>query len=366
MRLLVVVVGCLFFGACGDDGYYGPNRDAAINDSVDAPPPACLKLALTGAPTVAQPAKISLFLSVETCAGEPVPNVAIGEFQLREDGTLVSAFESNQLINRDAQDFRSYTLLVLDTSASIIESDSLPDMIADSVNFGNLMTSFGRQHYVGVYYFDGADDIIQVAPFTNDAGALQTQIPSVGTRQCTVQADCANVPKRKSCVSSMATGLCRDDSTNLYGAVINGLAVLTAAMNQSGVKYTVGNLVVLTDGTDQAALHTLAQATQAVNTSMHNIFTVGIGGETDPTVLQQLGKSGTASAANTSQLNATLMTIATKVQAAAERFYLLQYCSPKRNGTHQLRVTATHGGLTGSLDTMFSANGFTSGCTTTP
>lgn len=51
----------------------------------------------------------------------------------------------------------------------------------------------------------------------------------------------------------------------------------------------------------------------------------------------------------------------------ANRFYVLEYCSPRRSGTHTLKVVATldsprDGQLVGSLSGQFDATGFSSGC----
>ena len=56
-----------------------------------------------------------------------------------------------------------------------------------------------------------------------------------------------------------------------------------------------------------------------------------------------------------------------KVTARANRFYLLEYCSPKRSGQHTVKVVAnwtapTGEKLVGGMSRTFDATGFASGC----
>ena len=97
------------------------------------------------------------------------------------------------------------------------------------------------------------------------------------------------------------------------------------------------------------------------------MFTIGLGGEVDERVLQGLGKDGYWPVAKADQLDAAFVEIAGRVAGLANRFYVLEYCSPKRSGTHTLKVVATidtarDGTLVGSLSGQFDATGFSSGC----
>src|SRR4051812_17786731 len=65
----------------------------------DRPAAPCLKLGLPddGLSTAA-PAKVSLFFTLDTCDGKPVPGLSSNQFDLYEDGAKVSVFESQQTI----------------------------------------------------------------------------------------------------------------------------------------------------------------------------------------------------------------------------------------------------------------------------
>src|SRR6185436_1235872 len=96
--------------SCGDDG---------------GPAGPCL-LVRTENVSVAQPAKVSAFFTVDKCTGEPVTDLAATDIEIREDGARVSASESQQRLVRNADKFRVYTILVLDLTASIVRGDQLP------------------------------------------------------------------------------------------------------------------------------------------------------------------------------------------------------------------------------------------------
>ena len=125
------------------------------------------------------------------------------------------------------------------------------------------------------------------------------------------------------------------------------------------------SVVIFTDGTDQAARYTKASAFEAVNTANEKIslYTIGLGSEIDQTVLTTIGMSSSAFADNTSQLTQKFGEIAQSVFNQANSFYLFEYCSPKRNGTNDLKIEVKKGSVFGSVTINFNAEGFTGGCT---
>ncbi|HZA14312.1 MAG TPA: hypothetical protein VE618_07445, partial [Myxococcaceae bacterium] len=155
----------------------------------------------------------------------------------------------------------------------------------------------------------------------------------------------------------------------LYGAVVQGLSAVQAAVAASTeVAHRQGALVLFTDGTDQAARVSQKTAVDAVSASTANVFTMGLGGEVDTAALRAIGKDGFYSVGRAEDLASAFSAVAARLTAMAQRYYLLEYCSPKRSGLHKLRVEATAppvdggGPLTGSLTAEFNAAGFESGC----
>ena len=90
-----------------------------------------------------------------------------------------------------------------------------------------------------------------------------------------------------------------------------------------------------------------------MNGSKSHVFAIGLGGEVDEPKLRALGKDGFHPAAQSGQLKDAFAEIANRIVALSSRFYLLEYCSPKRGGVHRLSVRATlpsdQGGASGSL-----------------
>jgi hypothetical protein len=217
---------------------------------------------------------------------------------------------------------------------------------------------------MAIYAFDGREAPTPVVEFTSDPAALKAGLERLSTPECSHNSDCAGFTDRRSC----AGWLCVDDSTNLNGAVVQGLERLERERAaDKEVPFQESALVVFTDGTDQAARVTREAALTAVGASRSHVFTIGLGTETDQRALETLGKDGFQPAAQLSELSGAFFRIGERITSLANRFYLLEYCSPKRSGTHSLEVVAAWTSpegtpLKGSLTRRFDATGFESGC----
>ncbi len=322
----------------------------------------CLTVSMAeGKLVTAPPSKVSLFFTVDTCGGQPVSDLSTDSFQLTEDDKPVSAFESHKTVQAKGQRFRMYSLLLLDISGSILESGSFP-ALADAAKLyvDQVLTRGTDGQRVAVYAFDGRASLIPVVEFSEDPNALKAGIDRLKERQCQSSFDCAAFEDHKSC----SGWLCVDDSTNLNGAVVSGIDRLERELQvETGIPYKDSALVVFTDGTDQAARVSRDAALAKIRSSRPHLFTIGLGGEVDENAMRDFGRDGYQSAAQAEQLADAFREIATRVVGMASRFYLLEYCSPKRGGTHTLTVTATSStGAVGSLTRSFEATGFGSGC----
>ena len=311
------------------------------------------------------PSRLSLGFTVETGSGEPVAGLTSSAFDIYEDGMKVSEYESQRSIQPRAHRSRMYSLVLMDLSGSILRAGELPRLREAALAYvSRVLSEGGEAQRVALAGFDGRGTLRTIVDFTGDLSVLQSGLDSLGVAECTVNADCAGNLEARSC----AGGMCVDDSTNLNGAVLAGLSSLDAAVKgDTAIPYRQGALVVFTDGTDQAARVDAATTKDAVKTSPLHVFTVGLGGESDEAALRAFGKDGYESASEMAGLSTAFDAIARRVAAMANRFYVLDYCSPKRNGRHALRVVAnvaaTEGfTLSGSLEESFDATGFSSGC----
>ncbi len=335
---------------------------------VDESAPRCLRVsepAGSGGLVTSAPARVSLLFSVDTCGGEPVAGLDAAQFAITEDERPVSAFESRRVIRPRAERFALSSLVLLDLSGSTLRSGAFPalkDAAARYVRAVLERPDDGQR--VAVMTFDGREQPTLLTSFTADQAAVTWGLDALERPECAVSADCAGFADRRTC----AGWRCVDDSTNLNGAVVQALDALDAQLaEEPGVTWKDAALVVFTDGTDQAARVAAEVALERTRASRAHVFTVGLGGEVDERALKALGKDGYFPVAQDAQLAAAFEAVARRVTGLANRFYLLDYCSPKRGGTHTLKVTASvpHGSgvtLVGGLSRDFDATGFTSGC----
>ena len=314
--------------------------------------------------TVAIPSRVSWLFEVDTCAGEPVSGLSGAQFEIFEDGKKVSAYESQQRVAPKGERFRLYSVVLLDLSGSMLRSGEFPKLQAAAARYLDAaLQSGGDGHRVALLTFDGRERPQTLVPFTSERAALQTGLDSLSLRECQASSDCVSFSERRTC----AGWRCVDDSTNLNGAVVSTLGLLDTQLEHSDVTWRDAAIVLFTDGSDQAARVSSGEALETVRKSGNHVFTIGLGGEVDEPTLKALGKDGYSPVERAEQLEAAFVDIARRVAGLANRFYVLEYCSPKRSGTHTLKVEATldsqrEGHLVGSLSGQFDATGFVSGC----
>src|SRR5689334_13525716 len=71
------------------------------------------------------PSNVAVFFTVDASSGEPVPGLTASDFRIYEDGSLVSVDESRQTIVNPEVAAEHYTLLLVDMSGSVTESDQV-------------------------------------------------------------------------------------------------------------------------------------------------------------------------------------------------------------------------------------------------
>lgn len=330
--------------------------------------PRCLDLGVpegSEALSVAPPARVSLFFSVDTCEGQPVAGLTADAFEVQEDGKPLSALESRRAIRSKGQRYRMASVLLLDLSGSILRSGDFGPLKDAAARY--VRTVLGARddgQRLAIYTFDGREQLQVLVDFTGDQAAALRALDGLEVRQCSTSADCAGFFDHRTC----AGWRCVDDSTNLNGAVVKGLERVEEALAaETAVSWKEGALVVFTDGTDQAARVSTLQMLERAGRSTVRRFTVGLGGEIDEKTLRALGSDGSWPVAKSSALSEAFDAVAAKVTARANRFYLLEYCSPKRSGEHTVKVVARWNKpdgetLTGGFSRVFDATGFSSGC----
>lgn len=296
---------------------------------------------------VRPPANVSVFFKLDTVDGLPVTGLRTEDVLVYEDGDLISQYESQQAVVPTPGQFRSHTLLLLDLSGSILESNNLVPLKGAAREFVFAVmdqpdgASGGSGMDISIWWFDGARSLHPlVEDFISDTSVLLERIDAI-------------TPE-----------ISEDPSTNLYGAVVDGIDMIQREVAAFDDRISVGSVVIFTDGADQAGWRTREEALTAVENAGDDvsIYTIGLRGEIEETVLTAIGRDGHPFADDVEQLVPQFEEIALRIREDANSHYKLEYCSPKRAGDHDLMITASIDGSRGSIVTCFCAEDFKGGC----
>ncbi len=285
-----------------------------------------------------KPNNVWVFFTVEK-RDEPVAGLEASDFTIYEDEKVVSEFESKQVILNPDVAAVMYTLLLVDVSGSITESGE-SDRLVDAAQ--RFTEKVGATQKVGVYAFDGDEQIHSVVPFTEAKARIDGGLDGLRTYRA------------------------KDPSTNLYGAISQGLEVLDEELKKDKRPLKFGTLVVFTDGSDRAARVTKEEMLEKLGDEKYANFEIfTIGAEIDKAELEAIGRDGTVLAQDDEKVTQAFEEVAARIDAHSKRFYLLSYCTPARKGQHRVRIEAQadrnkkgQARSKGSLEYEFSADGF--------
>lgn len=293
---------------------------------------ACAGLQLTRIEAAHEaPSNVAVFFTVDTRDGNPVPGLEATDFRIYEDGQLVSVDESQQTIINPEVAAEHYTLVLVDMSGSVTESDQVPLIQAAATQFH---ASLEGEQKVAVYAFDGSEEIFPIQPFRDTAQGISR-------------------------LSGFRT---RDPSTNLNGAILQAVEVLDETLAEGESPLRFGTIVVFTDGTDRAHRVPERDMLRSLDGAGYDVFAIGVGNEIDEGVLDRIGSSGYVLIADSTLIADAFATISARILGYTKRFYLLSYCSPARAGEHRVTVEAVQGDLSGETSYEFDATGFEPNC----
>ncbi|MDC3959307.1 VWA domain-containing protein [Polyangium jinanense] len=284
-----------------------------------------------------KPNNVWVFFTVDAGKDKPVGGLAAEDFKIYEDGELVSAFESKQTIQNPEVAAVMYTMLLVDMSGSVTESGQADALVDAAKAFAERV---GKTQKVGVYAFDGSEKIHSVVPFTEAQGSVEGGLEGLRSYK----------PK--------------DPSTNLHGAVVEGLATLKKELDKDKRPLKFGSLVVFSDGTDRAARVTRDQMKDDMGKDEYEnyqIYAIGVGAEIGKAKLDEIGRDGTELATDQAKVKEAFDKMAARIEAHMKRFYLLSYCTPARKGEHEVTIEAIskkdpEG--SGEVEYKFNADGF--------
>lgn len=291
------------------------------------------------------PGRLSVLVKVVTSDNRPVADLTADNFRLFEDGVLVSPSESQQRLLPRPRSFRSFSHLLLDISGSVAQTQTgLETELEAAHRFVDEATSVS-ENYIAISWFFGSPNIapallnnLTALGFTNNAALLHQAIDNVGLVQVT------------------------STSTNLHGAVIQGLDALDAVQLESNmngdIEFTSLTLVTFTDGSDQAGLVDLEDALNRLNggPNDYTALTIGLGSEINTTTLELLGPAGFTFVGNEGALISTFASVGGEVRNVANSFYLVGYVSPKVDGATQFDLTVEAFTSQGSAARVYSAD----------
>ena len=269
-------------------------------------------------------ASVAVFFAVDSCEGEPIVGLGQGDFVVLEDDKPVSEAESQATIIA-AKGTEVYLSLVLDSSPSVAASGSLDEAVTAAKALVDQV--MGQTSGPGLR--------VSLSLFSK---SLNTVVPFTTSKSEVLQA-----------LDVMAQGVPgASNTTNLYGALVDAIGASEAAQAARkqamfGGVFTVGQIVVFTDGSDQAALVSQEAAQGAVDDTLDDVVTISLGGEVEPEVLAALGKNGYFAASDANALAGVFAAVSQRVADLQKRVYLLGYCSPKLAGTHSLTVDVLGG-----------------------
>lgn len=343
---LLPLLGALVLaaGGCGSVGSDGPPPGPAVGELLE----------LSEGVRVDLPSRVSLLVQVVDPDGAPVPGLESDDFRLFENGVEISPTEAQQQLLPRPKVYALLSFLLLDLSSSISsDPQAVAAEIAAARAYIELVTRDPAQR-VALAFFFGAEDIVparavdpvsglsQPIGFTDDAALLDEALDAVDRIEVV------------------------DDSTNLYGAVIQAAAALDDEdfrLEQEGeVEFVSRALITFTDGSHNANDLTAEEAAAAVGEEVDS-FTISVGDETDRAALELLGSSGLVRASSLSSLSDSFLSVGRRLADQANSFYRIGYISPKNSGSSDplLRVQAVDGGPDALLESRFSTRYFSAG-----
>ena len=140
-------------------------------------------------------------------------------------------------------------------------------------------------------------------------------------------------------------------TTDFYGAVEIGTSLWNDEF--SITKILQGCMVIISDGNDTQGSSTLANALNAAHNKL--IFTIGLGSEIQPEILNALGTAGSFRIGQENEITKQFAEIEQSLIKMANSFYDLSYKSPKRgSNNHTLQIRIVDNQFTGDRSSIFT------------
>jgi len=275
--------------------------------------------------TTSPPNVVQMLFQVTDLENKGIDNLTINNFEISEDGYAVSIFESNMKISKRLNNpYLIKTVLMLDNSTSISDDSNNLKVLKDAAK--SFVDNIATNQEIALYKFSSEPQ--KILDFTSNKNSLKNAIDNIGRGFAT---------------------------TNLYGAVIEGVSQWDDYIQPD--KIIQGSLVLFTDGNDTQGSNTLTQALSAIDEK--KVYTVGLGSEIEPDILNLIGNQGSYRISEMSELNQIFLQIQQEIDAFANSFYWMEYSSPKRGfNEHSIFLTLNNNPIYSVAEGTFSSAGF--------
>ncbi|MBI5730203.1 MAG: VWA domain-containing protein [Ignavibacteriales bacterium] len=265
------------------------------------------------------PNNVKITFQVVDLNGIGVNALKVNDFEIFEDYQPLSKTESElTIVNHPIVYNQIRTVLMLDNSTSVESDTNKIKSAARAVSKG-----IRPNQEIAIYQFSDKIDLLQ--DFTNDANLLVNAINtkySIGIK-----------------------------STDFYGAVVSGTSMWTDQFSIE--KIIQGCLVIISDGNDTQGSSSLANAMNAVHNKL--VFTIGLGSELQPEILNKLGTGGSFRIGQENEITKQFVILEQSLIKTANSFYDLSYKSPRRgNGNHSLQIRIIGNQFTGNRSTIIT------------
>ncbi len=262
---------------------------------------------------VKPPANVNvLFRAYDATTNKPFANLLPSDLLIYEDQFAVSVESSVVMTKVTEAKHRIDTVLMIDISNSILPADlaTMKQSLIQGIFDASGTKLLVKDQRVAVYTFD--KNVTQIIDFTSDPVAIQNAINGI-----------------------QLSGL---NSTNLYGAIVEGMArVETFATVTDLVE---GQVLLVTDGRDTAGLVGFYTAKNSIKNNRLHIIAVNV----TPTVAGVLASLAPdyslnyTDAADFSAVATLLRDVAQYTDDLAYSFYRLDYTSSYSGGVHTLGI----------------------------
>jgi len=265
------------------------------------------------------PHNVKVTFQVVDLSGTGVSTLNLSNFEVFEDYLPLSKTESElSVVNHSTVPNQIRTVLMLDNSTSV-QTDI--DKIKTSAKA--IVNGIRPNQEIAVFAF--SDKVYLLQDFTNDVNFLVNAIDN-----------------------NFTAGV---KSTDFYGAVESGTSLWNDEF--SITKMLQGCMVIISDGNDTQGSSTLADAMHAVHNKL--VFTIGLGSEIQPEILNALGTAGSFRIGQENEITKKFTELEQSLIKTANSFYDLSYKSPKRgNSDHTLQIRIIDNQYTGDRSTIFT------------